>query len=755
MLTWLLARFYLDGYSHQGQSRRHFRLARRAGWPIPVVTTRFAMSGGYFTTDRARKYGWGVPRLLLLTVCTFELVPRWFLNASSDEHDFHLTGGAFGGTRGVQLPPSQPLSLAPYLHSMRWVGHAYMGCIGAGVNVQVLGFLGNLAMLLAAAAFCVRDTFHDLSIVIYLAKTFSGDFLAGKLDTVEWRLVLFWTFGVLGPAAFLLAGRPTGDNVDGVVGLDLSQSTTAFAPYKRILPLLFLIQTVCEFGDARLEHHPLVGKFFRHRYGFEAFTAGVLTLLPGGITAQELKVVQIDLVICLFYRVGNLAIILHKSGFYKNCAAKAEMVTRKLLFKIFGVCSGQNLINVTDIDTAIAVLKASAVKGDGLERHVASPAWRPLISLESIDGELYENMVRDFHELVKHLPPPGLVSVLAEARVAEMLKVSAGVEDGKKDSKKDGKTDGKTDDKTDSKTDGNTQSATDKSRADANVTLSELSVSVTADGKGNDGAIDAHAICRLSLAVFVEYVFARKWEPVFEVLVLASWEWRREIAAKGVADAEIKKKAVELVVNDLLRNCDKLWEIHGEDWQEPRYYSLIMQPFLISPAINVGDVAVSLKRNPHLKLEHAMRASHPFPIFERFVDEDVFIGSGLKKKLAVRKNTQVIMFTSDFCGSAIPWPVFGAGPRMCAGTGMALGVLRAVATGFQNTDRFEPERGHKYSGRHNDGVASFTELAYFVKTVVPIVLGLGHKKGKACDVESAARAALGPEWGVTARGEVQ
>jgi hypothetical protein len=39
--------------------------------------------------------------------------------------------------------------------------------------------------------------------------------------------------------------------------------------------------------------------------------------------------------------------------------------------------------------------------------------------------------------------------------------------------------------------------------------------------------------------------------------------------------------------------------------------------------------------------------------------------------------------------------------------------------------------------------------------VVPIVLGLGRKKGKACDVESAARAALGPEWGVTARGEVQ
>ena len=40
------------------------------------------MSGGYFTTDRARKYGWGVPRLALLTLFAFEVVPRYFLDAS-------------------------------------------------------------------------------------------------------------------------------------------------------------------------------------------------------------------------------------------------------------------------------------------------------------------------------------------------------------------------------------------------------------------------------------------------------------------------------------------------------------------------------------------------------------------------------------------------------------------------------------------------------------------------------------------------
>ena len=79
-----------------------------------------------------------------------------------------------------------------------------------------------------------------------------------------------------------------------------------------------------------------------------------------------------------------------------------------------------------------------------------------------------------------------------------------------------------------------------------------------------------------------------------------------------------------------------------------------------------------------------MRAAHPFPIFERWVDEPVV----LRGQTVVRKNTQVIVFTSDLAprrtkggggGGSASWPVFGAGPRACAGTTLALGVLRAVA----------------------------------------------------------------------------
>ena len=80
-----------------------------------------------------------------------------------------------------------------------------------------------------------------------------------------------------------------------------------------------------------------------------------------------------------------------------------------------------------------------------------------------------------------------------------------------------------------------------------------------------------------------------------------------------------------------------LWNLFGDLWAQPRYYSLILQPFLVSPAINVGDVAVAMCTHPHLSLEAAMRQMHPFPIFERWVEDDVVV----RGKVAVKAGTQV------------------------------------------------------------------------------------------------------------------
>ena len=70
------------------------------------------MGGAYFTPDRAAKYGWGVPRLLLVALFAFEGVPRLFISSAASTSD------------------AAALQLAPYLASMRWAGHSYLGSIG-------------------------------------------------------------------------------------------------------------------------------------------------------------------------------------------------------------------------------------------------------------------------------------------------------------------------------------------------------------------------------------------------------------------------------------------------------------------------------------------------------------------------------------------------------------------------------------------------------------------------------------------------
>ena len=143
-------------------------------------TPRSVLIGGG-GSDRAAKYGWGLPRLVLVCLIAFELAPR----ASS-----------------AISPASQAaLSLLPYLQSGRWIGHLYIGSIGAAVNVQIRSFTFNLCMLIGAAALIVFDMRLDYAILIYMLKTFSGDFIAGKLDTLEWRLVLLFT-GLVAVAAW-------------------------------------------------------------------------------------------------------------------------------------------------------------------------------------------------------------------------------------------------------------------------------------------------------------------------------------------------------------------------------------------------------------------------------------------------------------------------------------------------------------------------------------------------------------------------
>ena len=43
---------------------------------------------------------------------------------------------------------------------------------------------------------------------------------------------------------------------------------------------------------------------------------------------------------------------------------------------------------------------------------------------------------------------------------------------------------------------------------------------------------EANTLARLTIAIFLEYVFHVEWKPEFEIFVEASWEWRKQIAGQ-------------------------------------------------------------------------------------------------------------------------------------------------------------------------------------------------------------------------------
>jgi hypothetical protein len=199
------------------------------------------------------------------------------------------------------------------------------------------------------------------------------------------------------------------------------------------------------------------------------------------------------------------------------------------LFQLYGYKRGIPFQHVTDARVAGEVLKSSSVKGEGLEKYLATPAWKPIISLESNDGDLWESMIQRFHIFMKCCPDPSKLSMIAKKNVDVVIR-------------------------------------------DGNV-------------------IDAEAIIKLTIASFIEFLFDKTWQPEFQIFIDASWEWRKEISIRGKGNVDVKQSTVHLITQ-LISDCKHIYEIFGDKWSDPEYYSIILQPFIISPSINVSDIMV-------------------------------------------------------------------------------------------------------------------------------------------------------------------
>ena len=148
-------------------------------------------------------------------------------------------------------------------------------------------------------------------------------------------------------------------------------------------------------------------------------------------------------------------------------------------------------MNVSDPLIARKVLKVSSQKGYALEQRIAIPAWRPILSLESVDGDLWLEMKNDFHRVTRLLPPQSHIQEIARKNSLSLL-------------------------------------------------------------RSTQLPIDSLSLTRLSLACFIEYVFEREWDSKFEVFVRASLEWRKEIAIRGKADEKIKEESIDVLLNELI-----------------------------------------------------------------------------------------------------------------------------------------------------------------------------------------------------------
>lgn len=301
-------------------------------------------------------------------------------------------------------------------------------------------------------------------------------------------------------------------------------------------------------------------------------------------------------------------------------------------------------------------------KGSVIEEKLATPAWKPILSLESVNGSLWQLLKTNYLKFVQNLPA--------------------------------------------------NENLTNLSRKEINYLIL------------NNILIDSRQISISIAKIFFQWIFFEDQtildkclDPfVLEEFYQSSLEFRKEIALKGKADWNKKTKPIKQLINFL--NMSKHRTLF-DDWSQPENYSVVMQPFFISPMINFSDIGVSIKNSikncEYLSdknfYEYCLFRQHPFPILERFdpdTDTQYFIDF---RNLTSYEFSDVKNF------------LFGSGERACLGRAFAKIILENFFKRdilLENTELFKPEIGHLYSGRTNDKF-SFSEGMYQIKILVKIL----------------------------------
>ena len=347
---------------------------------------------------------------------------------------------------------------------------------------------------------------------------------------------------------------------------------------------------------------------------------------------------------------------------------------RSALMRLFGILQRKKIV-ILDSNPKLCgeILAASDTKGTFLEHLFATPAWHPLYSIESMDGERWEQLARDFKKLMGQIGWRERLTPLTHKHAQTLV-----------------------------------------------------------------GVVDSEAIAKLVVRILFELLFETPMSAEDETLFYqASLEWRKEIAVKGEANSKIKQdfwsRLTHLVADSKFKDGLDSYKSDPSCW-----LSLFAQPFLISPQINISDIFVTvfhyLKADTKLldqakkwaaegdkaRLDgiilEAIRLKHPFPILERELKKDLtahgeHYTSGTHIFILLDRFKQDQDFDPErWLQSAADNPYhsipFAAGPRMCVGKPIAMEllveILKILLLQF-SIENVQPQLGHLFSGRDNDG----------------------------------------------------
>jgi len=307
-------------------------------------------------------------------------------------------------------------------------------------------------------------------------------------------------------------------------------------------------------------------------------------------------------------------------------------------------------------------------KGKSLEYLIATPVWFPLINIESIDGPVWKRLRGLVLQILK--------TTNFKTRIPEIIK-----------------------------------------RQVSNF--------------ATDSRVTNNFLTRINITVIWELLFRTQPEEKVVADICHLVEHMRGSIAMKIAkmddEGALKYQTMRYVL-DAAKAVPELKAIEENSEYEIEFCTAMLQPFFISPGINIADIFVPLLQNaqksPCLQrcledkemaknlVQESIFVKHPFPIFERDLSKNVG---------PFKKNSHIYFMNLDsqnkgdefcperWCDSKFHrenfWKLFGAGSRNCVGAQLALVWLPELIYNLHERfgfDNLVPWEGHKHSGRTND-----------------------------------------------------